>query len=85
MLDYFVIIEGEFRSFIRNMFERIFKLRLQNKKRDKRLQMIINLATRVVCSLIAIQIFKLANNIPNIRMYLSFLMIAIFLFFFIKG
>jgi hypothetical protein len=85
MLDYFVIIEGEFRSFLRNMFERIFKLRFKNKKRDKRIQMIINLATRVVCSLIAIQIFKLTNNIPNIKMYLSFLMIAIFLYFFIKG
>ena len=47
--------------------------------------MIISLASRIVASLIAIQIFNLANKIPNIRMYLSFLMIAVFLYFFIKG
>jgi hypothetical protein len=84
MLDYFVIIEGEFRSFMRNMIERLFKLRFK-KKRNKRVEMIIALASRVVASLIAIQIFKFANKIPNIRMYFSFLMIAIFLYFFIKG
>lgn len=76
----FVIIEGEFRSLIRNCLEKVIGLNF--KKKDNKIEEIaLKLSIRVISSLIAIYIFNNVKNIPKIRDYVSIIMIAVFLYF----
>lgn len=79
-MDMFVIIEGEFRSLIRNFFEKIIGLNFK-KKDNKKQEILLKLSIRVISSLLAIYIFNNVKNIQNIKEYVSYIMIGIFLYF----
>ena len=78
-MDMLILLDGEFRSLIRNSLERIISTRF--KKNDNKYKEILKkLSIRVVSSLIAIQLFLfIQNNISDMKKYVSFIMIIIFL------
>ena len=78
-MDMLILLDGEFRSLIRNSLERIISTRF--KKDDNKYKEILKkLSIRVVSSLIAIQLFLfIQNNISDMKKYVSFIMIIIFL------
>ncbi len=81
-MNLFILIEGEFRSLIRNSLEKLIGNNF-DKQKNPYLDIILKLSIRVVSSLIAIYIFnKLKNNdkvlFNNIIMYTSYFFIAIF-------
>ena len=78
-MDMLILLDGEFRSLIRNSLERIISTRF--KKDDNKYKEILKkLSIRVVSSLIALQLFLfIQNNISDMKKYVSFIMIIIFL------
>ena len=76
----FVIIEGEFRSLIRNFFEKIIGLNFK-KKDNKKQEILLKLSIRVISSLLAIYFFNNVKNIQNIKEYVSYIMIGVFLYY----
>ena len=84
-LDFLFLIDGEFRSLIRNFFEKIIGEKM--KKQDCKLRDIASkLSVRVVSSLIAIQLYgflqKQDNGIKNI---VSIVFVILFMYFFSKS
>ena len=78
-MDLLVLLDGEFRSLIRNALERVIVARFK-KDDDVNKEILKKLSIRVVSSLIAIQLFSLIQkNIPDAKKYVSFIMIIIFL------
>lgn len=78
-MDLLVLLDGEFRSLIRNALERVIGARFK-KDEDVNKEILKKLSIRVVSSLIAIQLFSLIQkNIPDVKKYVSFIMIIIFL------
>lgn len=75
----FILIEGEFRSLIRNAFERIIGDRIP-KKENSNLDIINKLAIRVISSLIGIYIYNQLQTMPEIRQYSTYIMIALFFY-----
>ena len=55
-MDFLILLDGEFRSLIRNSLERIISTRFK-KDNNKYKEILKKLSIRVVSSLIAIQIF----------------------------
>ena len=78
-MDFLILLDGEFRSLIRNSLERIISTKF--KKDDNKYKEILKkLSIRVVSSLIAIQLFLfIKNNISDMKKYVSFIMFIIFL------
>ena len=76
----FVIIEGEFRSLIRNALERVIGSNFK-KQSDKNQQILLKLSTRVISSLLAVYIFSNIKDMKNIKEYVSYIMIGVFLYF----
>ena len=75
-----ILISGELRSLIRNTLERIFKFTLKKKFKNKKINIIYNLSVRVISSLIAIYIFSMIKDNTNIRKYVSYFMICVFIY-----
>lgn len=75
-----ILISGELRSLIRNMLKRIFKFTLKKKFKNKKVNIIYNLSVRVISSLIAIYIFSIIKVNTNIRKYISYFMICVFIY-----
>ncbi len=78
-MDFLILLDGEFRSLIRNSLERLISTRF--KKDDNKYKEIIKkLSIRVVSSLIAIQLFLLIQTyISDMKKYVSIIMFIIFL------
>ena len=78
-MDFLILLDGEFRSLIRNSLERLINTRF--KKDDNKYKEILKkLSIRVVSSLIAIQLFLfIQNNISDMKKYVSIIMFIIFL------
>jgi hypothetical protein len=78
-MDLLILIDGEFRSLIRSTIERIIGIKFK-KEEDLRKEIIKKLSIRVVSSLITIQLFLLIQKyIPDMKKYVSFIMIIIFI------
>ena len=82
-----VLIEGEFRSLIRNSLERFIGVNLKKQekslKKNKYLKIAYKLSIRVVSSLIAIYLFTYIKNNgteSSLREYVSYAMIAFFFY-----
>jgi hypothetical protein len=78
-MDFLILLDGEFRSLIRNSLERLISTRF--KKDDNKYKEILKkLSIRVVSSLIAIQLFLLIQTyISDMKKYVSIIMFIIFL------
>ena len=78
-MDFLILLDGEFRSLIRNSLERIISTRF--KKDDNKYKEILKkLSIRVVSSLIANQIFLfIQNKISDMKKYVSIIMFILFL------
>ena len=78
-MDFLILLDGEFRSLIRNSLERLISTRF--KKDDNKYKEILKkLSIRVVSSLIAIQLFLfIQNNITDMKKYVSIIMFILFL------
>ena len=79
-MDLAILIDGEFRSLIRNSLERVIGLNFK-KQEDKKKEILKKLCIRVVSSLIAIQLYGFLKDKPFVKEYTSYGMIAIFLYF----
>ena len=79
-MDMFVLIEGEFRSLIRNALERVIGSNFK-KQSDKNQQILLKLATRVIASLLAVFIYSKIKDVKDVKEYTSYIMIGIFLYF----
>lgn len=73
-----ILIDGEFRSLLRNIFERYIGLYIV-KKNNKYLDTIGKLSTRVVSSLIAIYFYEFLILYPLFKIYTSYVFIVLFL------
>ena len=82
-MESIILIQGELRSLIRNSLERIIGQRFK-KKENKNLEILLKVSTRVISSLIAIQIFKHVKDIPNFREYTTYALVAIFIYFIVQ-
>ena len=82
-MESIILIQGELRSLIRNSLERIIGQRFK-KKENKNLEILLKVSTRVISSLIAIQIFKHVKDIPNFREYTTYILVAIFIYFIVQ-
>ena len=78
-----ILIEGDFRSLIRNTLERIIEQKFK-KKKNKIVDILLRISIRGVSSLIAIQIFNKVKDIPYFQNYISYILIALFVYFFIQ-
>ena len=76
-MDSLILIEGELRSLIRNVLERVIGKRFK-KKRSSNEKIMLKVATRVVSSLIAIHIFNNIRSNVDIRKYTSFILVGVF-------
>tara|TARA_B110000208_G_scaffold191374_1_gene258027 strand:+ start:56 stop:358 length:303 start_codon:yes stop_codon:yes gene_type:complete len=61
-MEYFVLIDSEFKSLIRNCLERIVKYYLPLYINYNYINILFGISTRIVCSLIAIFLYKLIEN-----------------------
>ena len=78
-MDMLILLDGEFRSLIRNSLERIISTRFK-KDNNKYKEILKKLSIRVVSSLIAIQIFLfIQNKISDMKKYVSIIMFILFL------
>ncbi len=78
-MDFLILLDGEFRSLIRNCLERLINTRFK-KDENKYKEILKKLSIRVVSSLIAIQLFLfIQNNISDMKKYVSIIMFIIFL------
>tara|TARA_B100001248_G_C27031880_1_gene296797 strand:+ start:104 stop:358 length:255 start_codon:yes stop_codon:yes gene_type:complete len=78
-MDLLILIDGEFRSLIRNTIERIIGTNFK-KDNDVKKEIIKKLSIRVVSSLITIQLFLIIQKyLPDMKKYVSFIMTIIFL------
>jgi|TARA_Y200000002_G_C22545711_1_gene605980 hypothetical protein len=78
-MDLLILIDGEFRSLIRNTIERLIGSNFK-KDDDFNKEMIKKLSIRVVSSLITIQLFLLIQKyLPDMKKYVSIIMTIIFL------
>ena len=78
-MDFLILLDGEFRSLIRNSLERIISTRFK-KDNNKYKEILKKLSIRVVSSLIAIQLFLfIQNNITDMKKYVSIIMFILFL------
>ena len=79
-MEYLTLINGEFRSLIRNTLERLIGDKMK-KPESKEKQILMKLAIRVVSSLIAIQLFRYLQQFPQIKKYTSLAMVVVFVLF----
>ena len=79
-MDMFILIEGEFRSLIRNSLERIIGARF-SKKPNKYMEILWKVSIRAVSSLIAIFAFKAIKQQPHIGENVSYFLVFAFFFF----
>jgi hypothetical protein len=83
-LGYLILLDGEFRSLIRNTFERIIGNRFK-KEEDPMKEIAKKLSIRVVSSLLAVQLYYyLQTSSPEMKTYVSFGMIAVFIYFILE-
>ena len=75
-----ILISGELRSLIRNILERFVKFSLKKKYKNKKIKILYNLSVRVISSLIAIYLFNMIKDNINIRKYVTYFMICIFIY-----
>ena len=75
-----ILIDGEFRSLIRNTLERIIGSNFR-KDKNKNMEILKKLSIRVISSLIAIQLYGFLKDKPFVKEYTSYGMIAVFLYF----
>mgnify|MGYP001191242842 CR=1 FL=1 len=75
-----VLIDGEFRSLIRNTLEKLIGSKLK-KQPNKYREMLRKLSVRVVSSLIAIQLYGYLKDIKPTKEIVSFLLVGAFLYF----
>ena len=78
-MDLAILIDGEFRSLIRNSLERVIGLNF--KKQEDKKEILKKLSIRVVSSLLAIQLYGFLKDKPFVKEYTSYGMIALFLYF----
>ena len=76
-MDTIVLVEGEFRSLIRNTLERIIGKNFK-KERTSNMKLLLKVSTRVVSSLIAIQVFNMIKSNVDLRKYASYLLVGVF-------
>jgi len=82
-MDLAILIDGEFRSLIRNTLERFIGKKFK-KKEKKHMAILRKLSIRVISSLIAIQLYGILKKTPVIKEYTSYIMIALFVYFTLK-
>ena len=84
-MDILFLLDGEFRSLIINSLELLINSKFK-KEKNKYKEILKKLSIRVVSSLIAIQLFLfIQSNIPEIKKYISVIMVIIFLNLLIKN
>ena len=76
-----LLIDGEFRSLMRNSLERFINLKMK-KRTNKYKNILIKISIRVVSSLIAIQLYKYSQTMPNLKKFVSYVFVILFLYFF---
>lgn len=79
----FVLIESEFRSLIRTIFENIIFLFFK-KKESKITEIILKLSIRAISSLLTIYIFKFIQRNTKIRIYISYILLFVFIYFLVN-
>ena len=79
-----VLIEGEFRSLIRNTLERFIGKKVKRKIKNGNLKIIYKLSIRVVASLIAIFTFNNIKEYTDIRTYVSYILVGFFIYFLVS-
>ena len=80
-LGFLILLDGEFRSLLRNTFEKIIGNRFK-KNEDPMKEIAKKLSIRVVSSLIAVYLYSyLQSSSPDMKTYVSFGMIAVFIYF----
>lgn len=78
-MEYFVLIDGEIRSLIRNSLEKLLGYKLTPKK-NKVKELIFKITIRVISSLIAIQLFKLIKPDESLKKYGSHALVCLFIY-----
>jgi len=82
-MDLAILIDGEFRSLIRNTLEKLIGKKFK-KKEKKYMAILRKLSIRVISSLIAIQLYGILKKTPVIKEYTSYIMIALFVYFTVR-
>ena len=82
-MNVLILIEGEFRSLIRNSLERIISSKFK-KKYDKKIEILLKISIRAISSVIALYLFEYIKNIPEIRTYSSYILIIFFNLFYLN-
>tara|TARA_B100000161_G_C33512031_1_gene396823 strand:- start:859 stop:1113 length:255 start_codon:yes stop_codon:yes gene_type:complete len=75
-----LLIDGEFRSLMRNSLERLIDLKIK-KRNNKYENILIKISIRVVSSLIAIQLYKYSQTMPNLKKIVSYAFVILFFYY----
>lgn len=75
-----LLIDGEFRSLMRNSLERFIGLNMK-KRKNKYINILSKISIRVISSLIAIQLYQYSQKIPTLKKYVSYTFVILFLYF----
>ena len=79
-MDLYVLVEGEFRSLVRNALERIIHTKF-SKKENKYMEILLKVSTRAVASLTAVFFLNAIKSETWIRENVSYFLIAMFVYF----
>ena len=79
-MDFLLLIDGEFRSWLRSFFEKAIGTQFK-KRKNKYEEVVKKVAIRVVSSLIAIQIFGLVKKAPIVKNITSIVMLLLFVYY----
>ncbi len=78
-MDLFILVDGEFRSLIRNSLEKIISYKLPQQK-TKEKEILFQIATRCIASLIVIQLYNVIKKNEDIKKYASYILIFAFFY-----
>jgi len=74
-----ILLDGEFRSLLRNGFERLIGTQIP-KKENKYVDAANKLSIRVLASLLGIYLFGQLIAIPNLKEYVTYFFLGLFVF-----
>ena len=78
-MENLILIDGEFRSLIRNTLEKIIEPMVKKQDTDKK-KLLLKVSTRVISSLIAIKLYEVFKNNVNIKTYTSYILVFVFIY-----
>ena len=78
-MENLILIDGEFRSLIRNTLEKIIEPMVKKQDTDNK-KLLLKVSIRVISSLIAIKLYEIFKKNVDIKTYTSYILVFVFIY-----